>query len=143
MVAVPGGTVFALGTLLFALRAGAHPDYLGHYLLPNLLTGAGVGLSFAAFGSAAVAELPRNRYATGGAINNCVRQVGAVLGISTLIVVLGTPTNAALHDFHVAWTLMAFAGSGAALAGIALGRVRARHADEPIAVALAAEMESS
>jgi EmrB/QacA subfamily drug resistance transporter len=143
VVAFPGGAIFALGTLFFALRTGAQPDYLGDYLLPNLLTGIGVGLSFAGFGSAAVAELPRNRYATGGAINNCVRQIGAVLGISTLIVVLGTPTSAALHDFHLAWALMALAGAGAAAAGLALGRVRARHADEPIAVGLAAEMESS
>jgi EmrB/QacA subfamily drug resistance transporter len=143
VVAVPGGIAFGLGCLLFALRTGTQPDYLGDYLLPNLLTGIGVGLTFAGFGSAAVAELPRNRYATGGAINNCVRQIGAVLGISTLIVVLGTPTSAALHDFHTAWTLMALAGAGAALAGIALGRVRARHADEPMAIALAAEMESS
>jgi EmrB/QacA subfamily drug resistance transporter len=143
VVAVPGGIAFALGTTLFALRTGTQPDYLGDYLLPNLLTGIGVGLSFAGFGSAAVAELPRNRYATGGAINNCVRQIGAVLGISTLIVVLGTPTSAALHDFHTAWTLMALAGAAAALAGLALGRVRARHADEGMAIALATEMESS
>jgi EmrB/QacA subfamily drug resistance transporter len=143
LIAVPGGIAFALGTLLFALRTGTRPDYLGDYLLPNLLTGIGVGLSFAAFGSAAVAELPRNRYATGGAINNCVRQIGAVLGISTLIVILGTPTKAALHDFHTAWVLMTLAGTGAALAGIALGRVHARHADEPLVIALAAEMESS
>jgi EmrB/QacA subfamily drug resistance transporter len=143
VVAVPGGIAFGLGALLFALGTTTQPNYLADYLLPNLLTGLGVGFTFAAFGSAAVAELPRNRYATGGAINNCVRQIGAVLGISTLIVVLGTPETAALHDFHVAWSLMAVAGVGAAAAGIGLGRVRARHADEPIAVALAAEMESS
>src|SRR5205823_4601290 len=87
--------------------------------------------TFAAFGSAAVAELPRNRYATGGAINNCIRQIGAVLGISTLIVLLGTPTPAdALHLFHRAWALIALTGAIAAVAGVALGRVRARHAGE-------------
>jgi 3-oxoacyl-[acyl-carrier-protein] synthase II len=32
-----------------------------------------MGLSFAAFGSAAVARLPRERFATGGAISNCLR----------------------------------------------------------------------
>jgi hypothetical protein len=96
-----------------------------------MLSGIGVGLTFAGFGSAAVAELPRNRYATGGAINNCIRQIGAVLGISTLIVVLGTPTPAnAVHLFHRAWTLMAITGAVAAVIGLALGRVRARHAGE-------------
>jgi hypothetical protein len=98
-----------------------------------MLTGLGVGLTFAAFGSAAVAELPRNRYATGGAINNCIRQIGAVLGISTLIVVIGTPAPAqALHVFHRAWALMALVGAVAAVAGLALGRVRARYAGEEL-----------
>ena len=54
------------GALLFAtrLRALRHRDgqrrraYASEYLGPTLLTGAGVGLSFAAWGSAAVAELP-------------------------------------------------------------------------------------
>jgi len=143
VVAVPGGLLFGSGALLFALRAGVHPAYVSDFLPATILTGAGVGLTFAGFGSAAVAELPRNRYATGGAINNCVRQVGAVLGVSTLIVVLGSPTSADLNDFHRAWTLMAVSGAIAAGVGLALGRVRARHADEQIAVGLAAEMESS
>jgi hypothetical protein len=103
-----------------------------------MLAGAGIGLTFAGFGSAAVAELPRNRYATGGAINNCIRQIGAVLGISTLVVLLGTPTPAnALHVFHRAWALMALTGALAAITGLALGRVRARHAGEEPAAASA------
>jgi MFS family permease len=132
VVAVPGSLLFAAGALLFALRTGTHPAFAAEFLPANMLGGTGVGLTFAAFGSAAVAELPRNRYATGGAINNCVRQIGAVLGISTLIVVVGTPSPAnALHVFHRAWALMALTGAIAALTGLALGRVRARHADEP------------
>jgi EmrB/QacA subfamily drug resistance transporter len=131
VVAIPGSLLFGLGALLFSLTTGAAPSYATEFLPANMLAGAGIGLTFAAFGSAAVAELPRNRYATGGAINNCIRQIGAVLGISTLIVVLGTPTAAnALHLFHRAWALMALTGAVAALAGVGLGRVRARHAGE-------------
>jgi EmrB/QacA subfamily drug resistance transporter len=131
VVAVPGSLLFGAGTLLFALRVGAHPAFAADFLPANMLSGIGVGLTFAGFGSAAVAELPRNRYATGGAINNCIRQIGAVLGISTLIVVLGTPTSAnAVHLFHRAWALMAITGAVAAVIGLALGRVRARHAGE-------------
>jgi hypothetical protein len=130
-VAVPGGLVFGAGALLFALNVGRHHAYAADFLPATLLTGTGVGLSFAAFGSAAVAELPRSRYATGGAINNCCRQIGAVLGISTLIVVVGTPTAAdAVHVFHRAWALMALTGAAAGLIGLGLGRVRARHAGE-------------
>jgi EmrB/QacA subfamily drug resistance transporter len=131
VVAVPGSLLFAAGCLLFALRTGAHSSYAADFLPANMLGGIGIGLTFAAFGSAAVAELPRSRYATGGAINNCIRQIGAVLGISTLIVLLGTPTPAsALHLFHRAWTLMALTGAIAAVTALALGRVRASHTGE-------------
>ena len=135
VVAFPGGLFFASGALLFALQVGANHSYATDFLPATLLTGIGVGLSFAGFGSAAVAELPRNRYATGSAINNCIRQIGAVLGISTLIVVVGTPSpEHALHVFHRAWALMALTGMAAALAGLALGRVRARYAGEELAL---------
>jgi len=131
VVAVPGSLLFGTGALLFALRVGVHPAFASEFLPANMLGGLGIGLTFAGFGSAAVAELPRNRYATGGAINNCIRQIGAVLGISTLIVLIGTPSPAeALHAFHRAWALMALAGAIAATAGLALGRVRARHAED-------------
>jgi EmrB/QacA subfamily drug resistance transporter len=134
VVAVPGGLLFATGALLFALGTGAEPAYLTEFLPANMLGGAGIGLTFAGFGSAAVAELPRNRYATGGAISNCTRQIGGVLGVSTLIVVLGTPSpEDALHVFHRAWSFIALAGLAATLAGLALGRVRARIAgEEPV-----------
>src|SRR4051812_46157087 len=134
VVAVPGGLLFGTGALLFALITGPDASYASEFLPANLLTGVGVGLTFAAFGSAAVAELPRNRYATGGAINNCIRQIGAVLGISTLIVLLGSPTAAnAMHLFHRAWGLIALSGAIAGVTGVALGRVRARYAaEEPL-----------
>jgi MFS family permease len=133
LVAVPGGLIFAAGALLFALDIGQHRSYATEFLPATLLTGTGVGLTFAAFGSAAVAELPRTRYATGGAINNCFRQIGAALGISTLIVLIGTPSPAdALHVYHRAWALMALTGALAGVTGLALGRVRARHAGEEI-----------
>jgi EmrB/QacA subfamily drug resistance transporter len=138
IVAVPGSLLFATGALLFALRTGTQSSYAADFLPANMLGGFGIGLTFAAFGSAAVAELPRSRYATGGAINNSIRQIGAVLGISILVVLLGTPTPAhALDQFHRAWTLMALTGATAAITGLALGRVRARHADEETTVAAA------
>src|SRR5215510_12290090 len=120
LVAVPGGLLFAAGALLFAFGVGEQPSYVSEFLPATLLTGTGVGLSFAAFGSAAVAELPRSRYATGGAIANCFRQIGAALGISALIVVLGTPSATdPLADYKHAWELMALTGALAGLTGIA------------------------
>jgi MFS family permease len=136
VVAVPGSLIFATGALVFALGTSRDGSYATEFLPANMLGGIGIGLTFAAFGSAAVAELPRNRYATGGAINNCLRQIGAVVGISTLIVLLGTPSpDDALHLFHRAWGLIALTGAVAGITGVALGRVRARHAGEDSAAA--------
>jgi Ca2+/Na+ antiporter len=142
---LPGGLAFAGGTLLLALTIGTEPRYVAELLPAMLLTGAGVGLSFAAFSSAAVAELPRTRFATGSAIASCFRQIGAVLGISGLIALLGTSSSTSvLHAYHRAWTLMAVTGAVAALTALALGRVRARHAgDEATALPLVAEAEPS
>jgi hypothetical protein len=125
--------------LLFALLTGGHPAYLTEFLPANILAGVGIGLTFAAFGSAAVAELPRNRYSTGGAINNCIRQIGAAVGVAALIVLIGTPSpEDALHLFHRAWVLIGLTGAVAAIIGLALGRVRAREAAElPAARAVA------
>ncbi len=88
VVALPGGLLFAAGAALFAAGLDSSPDYAREFLVPTLLTGMGVGLSFAAWGSAAVAELPPARFATGSAVLSTLRQIGAVLGIAVLVAVL-------------------------------------------------------
>ncbi len=126
VVAVPGGLLFAAGCALFALGLDATPDYAREYLVPTLLTGAGVGLSFASWGSAAVAQLPPTRFATGSAVLACVRQVGAVLGIAALVALLdAAPAGDPVSGFLDAYALMAAGGALAAGLALALGRVRA------------------
>jgi EmrB/QacA subfamily drug resistance transporter len=143
VVAVPGGLLFAVGCLLFATRMHATSSYADDFLPATILTGIGVGLSFASFGSAAVAELPPLRFATGGAISNTFRQIGAALGVSTLIAILGTTVGGDLHVFHRAWGLMALTGALSGLIGLLLGRVRARNVgDAATTAAVAAENES-
>jgi EmrB/QacA subfamily drug resistance transporter len=146
VVTVPGGLLFAAGAALLTLQLGATPRYVSGFLPAVLLTGAGVGLSFAGFGSAAVAELPRSRYATGSAISSTFRQLGAVLGISGLIAALGTPGSAdAITAFHRVWGLVALTGVVAAGTAVALGRVRARQVEEPqdVTVATAAPLPTT
>ena len=141
VVALPGGLLFAAGCLVFAARTGATPHYATEFLPATLLTGTGVGLSFAAWGSAAVAELPPSRFATGSAISATSRQIGAVLGIAVLVAVVGTPSpEDAIATFHTAWELMAIPSAAAGLTALALGRVRARN---PEAVAALAAAEAS
>src|SRR4051812_15871203 len=124
VAAVPGGLLFALGCVLFATGLDSSPAYAAHFLPATLLTGTGVGLSFAGFSSAAVAKLPPARFATGSAISSCFRQLGAVLGLSVLIAVLGA-APAELADFQRAYWLMALCGASAGLIALSLGRIRA------------------
>jgi EmrB/QacA subfamily drug resistance transporter len=123
VVAFPGGLLFAAGALTFALGLGGDQAYATHFLSGTLLTGAGVGLSFAGFSSAAMAELPPARFATGSAISSCFRQIGAVLGIAVLIALIGA--NPGLATYHHAYALMTATGATAGLIALALGRVRA------------------
>jgi nitrate/nitrite transporter NarK len=126
VVALPGALFFAAGCALFAHGMDPSPDYAAEYLIPTMLTGAGVGFSFASWGSAAVAELPPARFATGSAVLACVRQIGAVLGIAALVAVLeAAPAADPLSGFVDAWTMMAVAGGTVALLAVGLGRVRA------------------
>src|SRR5919199_601269 len=135
-VALPGGLLFGLGTLGVAASTGTTSAYASE-LLPWLpMTGLGVGLSFSAWGSAAVAELPPSRFATGGAIVGCLRQIGAVLGIAILVAVLATATPAdPIGPFHDAWRLIAIAGLTSAALALGLGRVRARDPEAAVAAA--------
>jgi EmrB/QacA subfamily drug resistance transporter len=135
VVALPGGLLFGLGALGIAASVGPTPAYATE-LLPWLpVTGLGVGLTFSAWGSAAVAELPPSRFATGGAITGCVRQIGAVLGIAVLVAVLATRPADPLAPFHEAWRLMAVTGLTSAALALALGRVRARDPEAALAPA--------
>lgn len=136
VIAVPGMAIFAAGTALLALRLGPEPAYASEVLPAMLVTGLGVGMTFASLGSAAVAELPPARFATGSAINGCVRQIGAVLGIAALVALLDGAGGAdPVAPFTDAYALMAGAALVAAALAIGLGRVRAR---DPEAVAGAA-----
>jgi EmrB/QacA subfamily drug resistance transporter len=129
-IAVPGCLVFAAGAATLVLGTGATPQYWSVFLPAAVLTGAGIGLSLPAFGSAAVAELPRPRFATGVAIASCLRQIGAVVGVAVLVVVLGNPApDAVVPAFHRCWAVVTVAGLASMVISIALGRVRARHVE--------------
>jgi len=125
-VALPGALLFAAGTTWFALRLGASPHYAEDFLVGTMLTGSGVGLSYAAWSSAAVAELPPERFATGSAVIACLRQVGAVLGIAVLVAVLDAASPAdPVGAFTSAYIVTAVAALVAGALAIGLGRVRA------------------
>jgi EmrB/QacA subfamily drug resistance transporter len=129
-IAVPGSLLFAAGSALFILRTGTTAHYWTAFLPAAVLGGAGIGLSVPAFGSAAVAELPSSRFATGVAITSCFRQIGAVVGVAVLVAVLGAASVAnPVNAFHRCWAAVVCAGIVSALIALTLGRVRARHVE--------------
>ncbi|HET8638917.1 MAG TPA: DHA2 family efflux MFS transporter permease subunit [Solirubrobacterales bacterium] len=93
-VIAPGAIVFAVGVIVLR-SAGAEPNWLGLWLPGSLLTGIGIGLAFPTLGSAAVRDVPDDRFATASAVNAAFRQVGAVLGTAILVAIVGDPLSLA------------------------------------------------
>src|SRR6266700_2045594 len=129
-IAVPGSLLFAAGSVVFTLATGPAVEYWSVFLPGAVLGGAGIGLALPAFGSAAVAELPGPRFATGIAASSCFRQIGAVVGVALLVAVLGTPSpGQLLSTFHRCWAVIAATGLACAVISLALGRIRARQVE--------------
>jgi EmrB/QacA subfamily drug resistance transporter len=120
-VIVPGTLFFAAGVMVLR-SAGAEPDWLGLWLPGACLTGIGIGLAFPTLGSAAVRDVPDDRFATASAVNAAFRQIGAVLGTAILVAMVGEPATlqAALDVADDAYLFSVFAAlvSGAATVGL-------------------------
>jgi len=94
ILVVPGALLWAGSFVWYIQVVGPTPAYLTEWLPGQVLSGIGIGLTLPVLGSAAVAAVPGGRYATASAVASAVRQLGAVLGISLLVVILGHPTTA-------------------------------------------------
>ena len=91
-----------------------------------MLIALGVAFTMPVLSAAAVAGLPQDRFAAGGAVNQTARQIGAVLGVAVLIAIVGDGSTATLGDFRVSWLVSAAAVivSGA-ISSFLPGRVKA------------------
>jgi NTE family protein len=116
-VIVPGALFFAAGVMVLR-SAGAEPDWLGLWLPGACLTGIGIGLAFPTLSSAAVRDVPDDRFATASAVNAAFRQVGAVLGTAILVAMVGDPASLAdalsVSDSAYLFSVFAALASGAA-----------------------------
>jgi EmrB/QacA subfamily drug resistance transporter len=125
-VLVTGAAVYAAGICWFALFVTTQPHWLAHWLPGAILTGLGIGMTLPVQSAAATQHLPPARYAVGSAVNSSFRQLGAVLGISVFVAVLGTPAAAtALADYHRVWWVVAALGLAAGLVWLPPARRRA------------------
>lgn len=144
---VPVGRIAALGCLLVGagsvlvlLSVDASPDYVTELLPGWLIGGVGVGFALPTILSAATADLPLDRSATGSAVVNMSRQVGTVLGVAILVALLGQPNGFA--EAHAAsqrvWGAVAVFGLLAAVTAIGM-TPRGVRADEPAVGRLVAD----
>jgi MFS family permease len=121
-----GASLFAIGTLWFALFAGLRADYFADMFPGSVIMGVGVGLTLPTMMASATSELPPANFATGSAVVNMLRQVGLAIGVAVLVAVLGTPIGAhALVDaFDSGWLVIAAFAAASALASLAILGVR-------------------
>lgn len=110
---VPGGIIWATGALLLLVSATTTPHYLTQYLPAVLLTALGVSLILPQLSSVAVQGLPADSYASGSAVNQAVRNLGATLGVALVLGFTSAAGQAtSLEGFHHVWILMLGAGGG-------------------------------
>jgi EmrB/QacA subfamily drug resistance transporter len=115
-----GALMFAGASVWWITQTGNTPAYLSEYLPGMLVSGAGVGLVIPTLTGAGASSLPPERFATGAAVLTMGRQIGAALGVSVLVAVLGAHAATAA-DFHSAWAISLAGGLTTALVFGALG----------------------
>src|SRR5271154_2992540 len=130
-----GALLFVAGQIWWITQTGNTPAYFSEYLPGMLVSGAGVGLVIPTLTGAGPSSLPPERFATGAAVLTMGRQIGAALGVSVLVAVIGAHAATAA-DFHSAWAISLSGGLTTALVFAALGP-QLRRAPAPAARRLA------
>ncbi len=99
-----GAITYALSGLWFLLVPDANPNYVKDWLPGLLLSGISVGLVMPSLSASAVFGLHQKDYAVGSAINNAVRQIGTVIGVSITVLFLGK-TQLQIADFNTTYSI--------------------------------------
>ena len=114
--------VAVVGFVLF-VAPSEHPAYLTRYLPAGVLVGLALSLVFPALTAVVTGGVPPSLLATGTGVLNTVRQIGGVLGIATVVAIVGD-ADPSRDAFVRAYTLIAVA---LAIALVAVAGLR-RHA---------------
>jgi EmrB/QacA subfamily drug resistance transporter len=86
---IAGALVFGAGCAWIGVTLAAEPAYLTSWLPGMILSGLGVGMVMPSLSAAAVAHLPPARFGVGSAVNQAIRQIGAVLGVALAVALAG------------------------------------------------------
>jgi EmrB/QacA subfamily drug resistance transporter len=114
-VLLTGAACWALAGAAFALTIGPSGHWATRWLAPALLTGVAIGLTLPVQSGAAVASLPAARFGLGSAINASFRQLGAVLGVSLFVALVGDTRTATVADYHRTWWVLGAIGLASGL----------------------------
>jgi len=96
-----GSVLYAAGGLWLYLLAGDAPDFLRTWLPAMVLTGIAVGMVMPSLSGAAVARLTPDRFGVGSAVNQSIRQIGSVLGVSATVAIVGHNAPRVLDFQHL------------------------------------------
>lgn len=85
-----GGLFIAVSYALQALSLTDDPNVWNLFVPLSVLGGIGVGLTVATWSSAALADIPQERFGVAGATYNTLRQAAYGLGVSVVITLIAT-----------------------------------------------------
>ncbi len=110
------GPALSAAGLVWISQLSAGDGYLAHMLVPLMLFGFGLGLSFVPMTVAATADIPPHQAGLASGLINTTRQIGGALGLAIMATVAaGASTAAAGYDRAFVMSAVAI-GVGAGLA---------------------------
>ena len=138
---IPGGLIWASSGLLLINRVTLQPDYVGRYLPSVILSGLGVALCLPQLSSAAVQGLPPQRFGSGAAVSQAVRNLGATLGVAAAVAfTAGLTPSTALDSFHHVWWMLVISGVAVSILTTQLPRRLPRLVDSRMSAPLVEEV---
>jgi EmrB/QacA subfamily drug resistance transporter len=124
------GTVSVV--LAFVIPALTH-DAIWQVLLSGILTGAGIGLAFAAMSNAIIESVPATQTGEASSVNTIARTIGSSIGTAVVAAVITSHTTAQGLPTDKAFTMGFWVCAGVAVlavvAALALPSARRRHDD--------------
>ncbi|HUF53597.1 MAG TPA: DHA2 family efflux MFS transporter permease subunit [Dehalococcoidia bacterium] len=105
-----GGVIYAIGAAVLYSQITLEREIATVWIPAAILTGAGVGLTMPSLASAAVHSLAPQRFAVGSAVNQTVRQIGAVIGVALVIALIGDAPTDIISAFERVFLMMIAGG---------------------------------
>jgi EmrB/QacA subfamily drug resistance transporter len=124
VVVIAGALICCLAWGYCVFAFGPTPNYTAEFLIPNLLSGIGLGMTAVGLSSAAALYVGPRHFAAATGLNLTARQIGGAIGIAVLAVILETN----IAEGVTAYTDVYVFGICTALAAAALGAVLALRA---------------